>query len=174
MMRRFFQCLFIVTLVLFLGACKKDDVKIGTAYYATSDDGGMKVATVVLQGDKIVAVSLDELYFFNEEDNAKEITGGNGRLANGYAEGKVLGSKRENTEIYTESMKRAGSKQQISESYDAIEKFCVGKTVKELEDVINKIKNSDKEDGWDVISGSTLTGNQGYLESIVKAANAAK
>ena len=29
-----------------------------TAYYATENDGGMKIATVAMKGDKIVAVSL--------------------------------------------------------------------------------------------------------------------
>ena len=50
-------------------------------------------------------------------------------------------------------------------------KFCIGKTIKELEDVIEGIKNDTSEDAWDVISGSTLIGNR-YLESIVKAAKA--
>lgn len=174
-MKKVFQGLLIVTLALFLVACNKEEkVKIGTAYYATENDGGMKIATVAMKGDKIVAVSLDELYFFNDGDNVEEITDGNGKLSDGYKDGKVLGSKRENSELYTESMKIAGSKQDIALSYDAIEKFCIGKTIKELEDVIKGIKNDTSEDAWDVISGSTLTGNQGYLESIVKAAKAAK
>lgn len=168
-MKRFLQVFLIVAFVFLLAACngKEADLKLGHAFYATEDDGGIKVVAVVLDGEEIIDVFLDELYFFNEDDNAKELTGGNGRLSNGYAEGKVLGSKRINTKIYTKSMEVAGSKQQISESYDAIEKYCIGKTVADLEDVIN-----DGE--WDVISGSTLTGNLGYLQAIVEAAKAAE
>ena len=71
-------------------------------------------------------------------------------------------------------MKNAGSKQQISKSYDAIEVYCVGKTIKELEDAIADAETNDAEDNWDFISGSTLTSNIDYLKAIVKAAKAAK
>lgn len=167
-MKKFLQVFLVFAFLFLLAACNnKDDaadVKLGHAF--VGGEHAVYVAAVAVKGDKIVDVFLDELYFFNEDQNPEGLAGA--------IDGKVLGSKRANSEIYTELMKIAGSKQQISKSYDAIEAYCVGKTIKELEDAIADAEANDAEDNWDFISGSTLTSNIDYLKAIVKAAKAAK
>ena len=59
---------------------------------------------------------------------------------------------------------KAGSTVSIADNYDAIEKFCVGKTIKELEDVANS------ENPVDAVSGATLVDTKGYLEAIIEVA----
>lgn len=164
-MKKFLQVFLVFAFLFLLAACNnKDDaadVKLGHAF--VGGEHAVYVAAVAVKGDKIVDVFLDELYFFNEDQKPEGLAGA--------IDGKVLGSKRANSEIYTDLMKKAGSKQQISKSYDAIEDYCVGKTIKELEDAIEA---NDAKDNWDFISGSTLTSNIDYLKAIVKAAKAAK
>ena len=65
----------------------------------------------------------------------------------------------------------AGSTVTIANNYAAIEAFCVGKTVAELEAAIAGL---DTTTAVDAVSGATLVDPLGYLQGLLAAAKAAK
>lgn len=172
-MKKFLSVFLMLGLVLVLGACQKDEepVKVGRVHYAGDHDTGFKVVAVAIQGDKIVDVSIDEYYLFDEASGAKDVTLGKGSFKQNYPEGKVLGSKRENSAIYSPKMEVAGSTQTIEESFSALEEYCIGMTVSELEDLLN---DHDADSIMDVETGSTLTSNHDYLKGVLLAAKDAQ
>ena len=77
-----------------------------------------------------------------------------------YAEGKVLGSKRENDAYYSENMAKAGSTVAI----DAIQNHVNGMSIADTEAL------AAEESPVDAISGATLVDTAGYLATILAAA----
>ena len=66
---------------------------------------------------------------------------------------------------------KAGSTVTIDANFDAIQAYCVGKTVSELESTVN---STDANGMIDAISGATLADSYGYVSAILEAAKAAK
>lgn len=122
-------------------------------------------AVVAMEGDKIVAASFDEFQYIEDGMGiAKEGTD----FTQGYAEeNKVLGSKLENNEKYSENMAEKGkSTVSIKDNFEAIENFVAGKTADEIKEAID----SKKEDGTiDAVTGATLKDTANYLQLIVDA-----
>ncbi len=145
-------------------------VRIGQADYAAHGKGCFAVVTVVLQGDVIIAAKIDEFQFISGSDYAEAVgvPNSDGSFGDNYPEGKVLGSKRVNNELYSINMMRAGSTVQIAASYDAIEAFVVGKTVAELEAAV-----AGSDSLTDAVSGATLADTTGYVCAVIAAAKAA-
>ena len=85
------------------------------------------VMTVVLQGDVIVAAHIDEYQVGAGMVGVPNSENGFG----GFADGKVLYSKRVNAEAYSANMAKSGSTVALDVNYDLIQAFCVGKTVAE-------------------------------------------
>ena len=146
-----------------------EDVKIGVAQYAAHGTKCFAVMTVVLEGDKIVAALIDEYQVGAGMTGVPNSENGFG----GFADGKVLYSKRVNAEAYSANMAGAGSTVALDVNYDLIQEFVVGKTIAELETIIAGF-GGDATKAVDAVSGATLVDTLGYLQGLLAAAKAAK
>lgn len=144
-------------------------LQIGQVYTAAHGTSAFTEAVAVVQDDVIVAAYIDEFQFLDKSDEIIGVPNSDADFAAGYAEGKVLASKRENAEYYSKMMtEMAGSTVSIDGNYDAIQDFTVGKTIAEVEAL------AGKSDAVDAISGATLADTAGYLSAIAEAAKAAQ
>ncbi len=141
---------------------------IGKADYAAHGTYSFAATSAVLAGDTIVAAYIDE-YQYLDADTYTGVPNSDatfGEMA--LATQKVLGSKRTNIESYSANMaEKGGSTLPLDTSWTAIEEFCVGKTVAELE------AWAGTAEGADVIAGSTLVDTVGYVKAVIEAAKAA-
>ncbi len=137
---------------------------------APHGEGSFARIAVVTDGDKIVDASIDEFQYFDADSdfvglpNQDEDT----EFKSGNAEGKILGSKVENSDQYSALMKeKAGSTVSIADNYKAIQNFVKGKTIEELKEVV-----AGAEDGKaiDAVTGATLVDTKGYLEALIETA----
>ena len=136
-------------------------LQIGQAYTAAHGDSCFTEAVAVVQGDVIVAAYLDEFQFFPSDAEVVGVPNSDQDFGADYAEGYVLGSKRENADYYSELMaSHAGSTVRIDDNYDAIQNFAVGKTIDQIETV------AGGENAVDAVSGATLADTAGYLDAI--------
>lgn len=146
------------------------NLQIGQVEYAAHGTKSFAITSVVLEGDKIVDIYIDEYQYMSAEDavgvpNSED-------LAGSVAEGMVLGSKRVNNKFYSKNMaESADATIEIAANFDALQLYARGKTISELESLL---KDKTKEEVVDAVSGATLVDADGYLASIVEAANAAK
>lgn len=144
-------------------------LQIGQVYTAAHGTKCYTQAVAVVQDDVIVAAYLDEFQFIDSSEDVVGVPNSDTDFAEGYAEGVVLCSKRENAEYYSALMAdHGGSTVAIDTNYDAIESFAVGKTIDELLEV------AKGDDAVDAVSGATLVDTAGYLNAIAEAAKAAK
>ena len=165
-MRKKIALLLVVCMVsiLAMGSVASAEPKIGQALYAAHSDKAFCVATVVMDGDKIVDALIDEFQFVSPDT----FTGVPNTAAFTNADGYVLASKRLNSEPYSANMvAKAGATQPLLTSYEAIEAFVTGKTIAELEEAI---KDKTSEQMVDVVSSSTLVDTLGYINALIAAA----
>lgn len=146
-----------------------EDVVLRRSLSAPHGEGSFARTVVVTQGDKIITAALDEFQYFDEEGfNALPNQDGEQEFAEGAKEGKILGSKIENSKAYSDLMKeKADSTVTIEDNFRAIEDFVSGKTISEIEEVIG---NAEDGKAIDAVSGATLVDTKGYLQSIVDTA----
>ncbi len=141
---------------------------IGKADYAAHGTYSFAATTAVLAGDTIVAAYIDE-YQYLDADTYTGVPNSDatfGEMA--LAVEKVLASKKLNVEAYSANMSESGgATQTLDTSWMAIEEFCVGKTITELEEW------AGSAEGADVIAGSTLVDTVGYVKAVVEAAKTA-
>ena len=140
---------------------------LGQAIFAAHGTKCFAVITVAMDGDKIVDAHIDEFQMMT----AGEATAVPNSEAMFPIEGKVLGSKRVNAEMYSTNMQKAGSTVAIDANYDIIEEFVVGMTVADLEAAL---EGKTSEEMVDAVSGCTLVDTLGYLNGILEAAKNAK
>jgi len=172
-----FGLMLVVTLFL-TGCTKVENLKIGVSKYAAHGTKAFAVTTVVMDGNKIGKILIDEYQFLNEA-NVTCVPNGNSKDGAvgtfGVKSGDIincLASKRDNQDFYSTNMSNnGGATQDLVVSYEAIEKYAVGKTVDEL---VNFINGKDTEEVMDAVSGSTLVDTKGYIEAIIEAAKNAK
>ncbi|MBR3763335.1 MAG: hypothetical protein IKK57_02140 [Clostridia bacterium] len=145
------------------------EIKLGQVQWAAHGTKCFAVMTVVLQGDVIIAAHIDEYQVGAGMVGVPNSENGFG----GFADGKVLYSKRVNAEAYSANMTKAGSTVALDVNYDLIQAFCVGKTVAELEAAIAGF-NGDAQAAVDAITGATLVDTLGYLQGLLAAAKAAQ
>lgn len=148
--------------VMMMGASALAEVKMGQSI--SGDSYAFCVATVAMEGDVIVAAYLNEFSYMSAETvvpvpNAEAYTN---------AEGRILGAKKLNNESYSKSMtEMGGATQDLLTSYIAIEQFVVGKTIADLEAVI---EGKTPEEIVDAVTSCTLTSTPAYLAAIIEAA----
>ena len=152
------------------------EILLGQVDYAAHGDKSFAVITVALQDDVIVAAKIDEFQFMGDREDLKAVgvPNSDGAFGQSYPEGQVLGSKRANSDLYSLNMQRAGSTVQIAANFSAIEDFAKGKTVAELEAIVNGYTEETKADFIDAVSGATTADSWGYARGILAAAKAAK
>ena len=170
-MKKFLSLLLVLCMLVPFAAMAEEApaIKLGQVQYAAHGTKCFAVMTVVLQGDVIVAAYIDEYQVGAGMTGVPNSENGFG----GFADGKVLYSKRVNTEAYSANMAAAGSTVALDVNYDLIQDFCVGKTVAELEAAVAGF-GEDKTAAVDAVSGATLVDTLGYLQGLLAAAKAAQ
>ncbi len=170
-MKKILSLLLLVCMMLpvFAMAEAPAEIKLGQVQWAAHGTKCFAVVTVVLQGDVIVAAHIDEYQVGAGMVGVPNSENGFG----GFADGKVLYSKRVNAAAYSANMANAGSTVALDVNYDAIQNFCVGKTVAELTEIITGFAG-DKQAAIDAVTGATLADTYGYLMGILAAAIAAQ
>lgn len=167
-------CVLMAIIVLGMAGCAAApaDVKIGQALYPAHGTKSFAVATVAMQGDKIAAAYMDE-YQYLAKDGAIGVPNSDSDFGTFVAdETRVLGSKRVNNESYSANMAaNGGATQSLVTSYEAIEKYVVGKTVAELEAAVS---GKTAEQMVDAVAGTTLVDTLGYVQSFIEAAKSVK
>ncbi|WP_321383304.1 peptidoglycan-binding protein [uncultured Enterococcus sp.] len=129
------------------------------------------VTNVTMNGDKILAVELDEFQYVSPDDFTG-VPNSDGAFGENYPTDTVLSSKKENDKAYSEMMAdKGGATQGWAESMDAITAFAVGKTVSELEDTVKELADLGEDaNPADVVTGATFSDTSGYLQAIIDAA----
>lgn len=170
-MKKVLCALLVLTMLLSVSALAEDTVKLGQVQAAAHGTKCFCVATVAMQGDKIVAVYLDE-YQFMDAATAQGVPNSDADFGKSFPEGKVLASKKVNSDLYSANMaEKAGSTVALKDNYAAIEAYCTGKTVAELKAAI---EGKDAAGAIDLVSGCTLVDTLGYLNAIIAAAESIK
>ncbi len=145
-------------------------IQIGQAYAAAHGTKCFTEAVAVVKDDVILAAYLDDFQFTSADAGVTAVPNSDADFAAGYAEGKVLMSKRANADYYSKMMaEKGGSTVSLDANFDAIQSFAVGKTISELEAVAAK-----GSEAVDAVSGATLVDTAGYLSAIVDAAKNAQ
>lgn len=181
-MRNKLALLMVVCMVTILAftAIASAEPKLGQVQFAAHGTKAFCVATVIVDGDKIVKALLDEYQFVDPAAFTNTVPNPD-TFKN--ADGLVLASKRLNSEAYSAVMaSKGGSTQPLLTNYQAIEAFATGKTVAELEAFVTELtaKLEGKEDAdkkpivMDAVSGSTLVDTAGYIQALIAAAKAAQ
>ena len=170
-MKKFLALLLVACMLLPFAAMAEETpaIKIGQVQWGAHGTKCFAVMTVVLQGDVIVAAHIDEYQVGAGMVGVPNSENGFG----GFADGKVLYSKRVNAEAYSTNMQKAGSTVALDVNYDLIQAFCIGKTVAELELAIVGF-GGEAQAAIDAVSGATLADTLGYLQGLLAAAKAAK
>ena len=147
-----------------------EGVKIGQVEYAAHGTKCFAVLTVAMQDDVIADAYIDEFQFMDA--SCVGVPNSDAGFGESYPEGKVLASKKVNSETYSANMAtKAGSTVALMDNYAAIEAFVTGKTVAELEAAI---EGKTAEEMVDAVSGCTLVDTLGYVKGLLEAAKAAQ
>lgn len=146
-------------------------IRLGQVDYAAHGTKCFAVLTVAMQGDTIVAAHIDEFQFLTKEEGVTGVPNSDADFGASFPEGKVLASKRANSEYYSAMMAKANSTVDLTTNYAAIEAFVTGKTIAELEAAL---EGKTPEQMVDVVSGSTLVDTMGYVQGLIEAAKAAQ
>lgn len=157
----------------FTGVEEADLAKAEFKYGLQPASNGTAVAIVGLlqDGDTILAAAQDELQFA-EKDTREGVPNSDAGFGEGFAEGFVLISKLTNNEAYSAHMTElANATQTYAESLHGITEAVAGKTVADVEAIGEELAGLG-EDGnvSDVISGSTFTDSNQYLDAIINTA----
>lgn len=120
-----------------------------------------QVVVAVNDEGTIVATSVDDYQFMDSAtDGIVAVPNSDSDFAQGYAEGKTLISKSDNSDVYSQAMaSKGGATQKWLVSMAAIEAFAVGKKPADLTTV-----------GADAVSGATLQDTVNYLKAIATVA----
>ncbi len=166
--------------ILAFTAFASTEPKIGQVQYAAHGTKAFCVATVVMDGDRIVDALLDEYQYVDPAVYTNTVPNPD-TFKN--ADGFVLISKRLNSDIYSGSMAaKGGATQPLLTSFQAIEAFVTGKTIADLEtfatDFAGKLEGKEEAEKktiiMDAVSGSTLTDTLGYVQALIAAAKNVK
>lgn len=140
-------------------------LELNVVYSAANGDNCFTSGAAVTDGDTIVASYVDEFQFMDASDEIVGVPNSDADLGAGYAEGKVLASKRVNTEPYSQMMTDyAGSTVSIDSNYDAIQSYLAGMTISAAAAL------SQDAAAVDAVSGATLVNTANYVGVIVEAA----
>lgn len=144
-------------------ASNPDDIELRYSLGAPHGDKSFANAVVAVEGDKIIAASIDE-YQYIQDGKSKQ--GEDSDFAKGYKDSKVvLASKLENNDIYSDLMAdKAKATNTIKANFEAIENFVAGKTIDEIKETIS---GATEGESIEAVSGATLVDTAGYLQLIV-------
>lgn len=146
------------------GTLGEGDVVLVRANDAAHGEKAFTNVAVLMQGDDVVAASIDEFQFMDADtDGIEAVPNADAKFGEGFAEGKVLVSKAVNSDVYSGFMKeKAQATKTWLASIQAIEEYAAGKKASDLERI-----------GADAVSGATLVDTAGYAKAIAQAAQSA-
>lgn len=148
------------------------DLSLKLGYGAPHGTQSFAATFVVMDGETVVDVIIDEFQFM-EDGDWDGVPNDDEAFGEGYGEEFTLISKRENDEGYSAMMTDiAGSTTSYNDNMDAVQAFAIGKTVAEIEEAISELDGLGEDDEIaDVVSGATFVDTNGYLQAVVDAAN---
>ena len=142
-----------------------EDLKLNVVYGAAHGTKCFTEAVAVVKDDVILAAYLDDFQFTSADAGVTAVPNSDSDFAAGYAEGKVLMSKRVNADYYSKMMaEKAGSTVSLDANYDAIQNHVNGMSIADAEAL------SKDEKAVDAVSGATLVDTAGYVGVLVDAA----
>ena len=112
---------------------ESDQLALNVAYGAAHGTKCFTLAAALTDGENIVLSYLDDLQFMSTADGVTGVPNSDADFGADYAEGKVLGSKRENAAYYSENMAKAGSTVAIDANFDAIQNHVNGMSIADTE-----------------------------------------
>lgn len=141
------------------------NLKLNVIYSAANGENCFTAAAALTDGDTIVLSYIDEFQFMDAGEGIVGVPNSTEAFADGYAEGKVLCSKRTITEVYSTMMANyAGSTVAIQDNYNAIQNHVNGMTVTQAQAL------AGDENAVDAVTGATLVNTAKYVGAIVEAA----
>ena len=142
-----------------------EDLKLNVVYGAAHGTKCFTSGAVATAGDTIVLSYIDEFQFAGSDAGVVGVPNSDSDFGAGYAEGKVLMSKRVNADYYSKMMaEKAGSTVSLDANYDAIQNHVNGMSIADAEAL------SKDEKALDAVSGATLVDTAGYVGVLVDAA----
>lgn len=137
------------------------DLKVGRVLGAAHGEDALTHAVSLVQGDTLVAASIDDYEFFDATmAGLMPMPSSDKTFGKSYIAGKVLASKSVNNDVYSAKMKKEGNATQLwLDSMSAIESFVAGKDISNV-----------KADSPDAVSGATFVGTAGYVKTADDAA----
>ena len=142
-----------------------EDLKLNVVYGAAHGTKCFTEAVAVVKDDVILAAYLDDFQFTSTDAGVTAVPNSDSDFGAGYAEGKVLMSKRVNADYYSKMMaEKAGSTVSLDANYDAIQNHVNGMSIADAEAL------SKDEKAVDAVSGATLVDTAGYVGVLVDAA----
>ena len=157
-----------------------EDLKLNVVYGAAHGTKCFTSGAVATAGDTIVLSYIDEFQFAGSDAGGAvlgftnvfvaitmcmSVPNSDSDFGAGYAEGKVLMSKRVNADYYSKMMaEKAGSTVSLDANYDAIQNHVNGMSIADAEAL------SKDEKAVDAVSGATLMDTAGYVGVLVDAA----
>ena len=138
------------------------DLEIGMILTAAHGDKSFTSAIALVQGNTIVAASIDEFqYTAADSEGIEPVPNSDAGFGEGAAEGKVLMSKAVNSPVYSKALReKGGATQDWITSIDAIEDYLAGSPI------------DAKAPGIDAVSGATLADTANYAQAAIDAAQA--
>lgn len=134
-------------------------------YTAPHGENSFAVTTLVMDGEKILAATMDEFQYVAAAD-FEGVPNSDAGFGENYPKDLVLASKVVNNKAYSAMMADKGkATQTYVESMTAITEYAVGKTAADLQKEFD-----DHETMAEVITGATFADASGYVESIIKTA----
>lgn len=142
-------------------------LRLGRIEGAAHGDKAFTIAAALTDGSTVVLSYLDEFQTTTPSDAIIGVPGSNGGFGEGFGPESVLISKRYNNDYYSGLMtSNAGATVSIADNYDAIQNYCNGKSISELEPMA-------VGEGIDAVSGATLVDTANYIQTIIDAAKSA-
>ena len=141
-----------------------DQLTLHVGYGAAHGTKCFTLASALTDGERIVLSYLDDLQFMSSADGVTGVPNSDGGFGANVAEGKVLASKRVNSDYYSANMAKAGSTVAIADNFDAIQNHLNGMTLADAEAL------AAEESPVDAISGATLADTAGYINAVLAAA----
>ena len=139
-----------------------EDLKLNVVYGAAHGTKCFTSGAVATAGDTIVLSYIDEFQFAGSDAGVVGVPNSDSDFGAGYAEGKVLMSKRVNADYYSKMMaEKAGSTVSLDANYDAIQNHVNGMSIADAEAL------SKDEKAVDAVSGATLVDTAGYVGVLV-------
>jgi len=134
------------------------NVKLNMINAAAHGNKCFTIAAALSDGTTVILSYVDEFQFMADGAEGVVAVPNSDQFAASIQDGQVLASKRLSNAYYSNNMKNKGNAtQEYVVNMDALQKFCNGKTIAELEKA-------------DAVSGCTFTDPTGYVKAIAQAA----